>query len=108
MYREEVPWSARWSSITRAKSESIGSASSGFNSPQANINVNEMSAERSCAASRRPAKPLIILDNFADTSSAGSIIAFHTANDDFAASEPGLICGFGAGYSVGTVFVRKR
>ena len=51
---------------------------------------------------------MIILDEFANTSSAGSIIAFHRANDDFAAGELGLICSFGAGYSAGTVFVRKR
>jgi len=50
----------------------------------------------------------IILDEYANTSSAGSVIAFHTANEDFAAGELGLICSFGAGYSAGTVFVRKR
>ena len=33
-----------------------------------------------------------------------------TASDvaDFAPGETGLICSFGAGYSAGTVFVRKR
>ena len=51
---------------------------------------------------------VIILNDYANTSSAGSIIAFHKANDDFVADETGLICSFGAGYSAGTVFVRKR
>ena len=55
-----------------------------------------------------PGENVIILDTYANTCSAGSIIAFHTANDDFAAGDTGLICSFGAGYSVGTVFVRKR
>ena len=32
----------------------------------------------------------------------------YDAFDDFAAGETGLICSFGAGYSAGTVFVRKR
>ena len=41
-------------------------------------------------------------------SAAGSIIAFHRKNSDFSAGETGLICSFGAGYSAGTVFVRKR
>ena len=50
---------------------------------------------------------VIILDEFANTSSAGSIIAFHRKNDDFAPGETGLICSFGAGYSAGTVFVRR-
>ena len=44
----------------------------------------------------------------ATVAALGVIIAFHRANDDFARSETGLICSFGAGYSAGTVFVRKR
>jgi beta-ketodecanoyl-[acyl-carrier-protein] synthase len=51
---------------------------------------------------------VIILDDYANTSSAGSIIAFHLHNDGFVPGETGLICSFGAGYSAGTVFVRKR
>jgi beta-ketodecanoyl-[acyl-carrier-protein] synthase len=57
---------------------------------------------------REPGENVIILDEYANTSSAGSIIAFHKANDDFRPGETGLICSFGAGYSAGTVFVRKR
>jgi beta-ketodecanoyl-[acyl-carrier-protein] synthase len=75
---------------------------------QANINMNEMIGRRVLGRDPAPAENVIILDEFANTSSAGSIIAFHRANDDFAAGETGLICSFGAGYSAGTVFVRKR
>ena len=57
---------------------------------------------------REPDPGSVILDEYANTSSAGSIIAFHTANDDFAPGDLGLICSFGAGYSAGTVFVKKR
>ncbi|WP_410211214.1 beta-ketoacyl-ACP synthase III [Aquirhabdus sp.] len=49
----------------------------------------------------------IILDEFANTSSAGSIIAFHRNSQDFAVGEVGVICSFGAGYSIGSVIVRK-
>ena len=48
-----------------------------------------------------------MLDTYANTSSAGSIIAFHLNSDDLAAGDTGLICSFGAGYSAGTVFLRK-
>ena len=75
---------------------------------QANINMNEMIGKRVLGRDPAPGENVIILDEFANTSSAGSIIAFHRANDDFAAGETGLICSFGAGYSAGTVFVRKR
>jgi beta-ketodecanoyl-[acyl-carrier-protein] synthase len=75
---------------------------------QANINMNEMIGRRVLGREPAPDENVIILDEYANTSSAGSIIAFHKANDDFAAGETGLICSFGAGYSAGTVFVRKR
>jgi beta-ketodecanoyl-[acyl-carrier-protein] synthase len=74
---------------------------------QANINMNEMIGRKVLGREPRPGENVIILDTFANTSSAGSIIAFHTANDDFSAGERGLICSFGAGYSAGTVFVEK-
>ena len=75
---------------------------------QANINMNVMIGKRVLGREPTPAENVIILDEYANTSSAGSIIAFHKANNDFAAGETGLICSFGAGYSAGTVFVRKR
>ncbi len=75
---------------------------------QANINMNEMIGRKVLGRDPTPEENVIILDEYANTSSAGSIIAFHTANDDFVAGETGLICSFGAGYSAGTVFVRKR
>ncbi len=75
---------------------------------QANINMNEMIGRRVLGRDPTPEENVIILDTYANTSSAGSIIAFHRANSDFVAGETGLICSFGAGYSAGTVFVRKR
>jgi beta-ketodecanoyl-[acyl-carrier-protein] synthase len=75
---------------------------------QANINMNEMIGRRVLGRDPAPGENVIILDEYANTSSAGSIIAFHKANEDFQPGETGLICSFGAGYSAGTVFVRKR
>lgn len=75
---------------------------------QANINMNVMIGKRVLGREPTSEENVIILDEYANTSSAGSIIAFHKANDDFKAGETGLICSFGAGYSAGTVFVRKR
>ena len=48
-----------------------------------------------------------ILDTYANTSSAGSIIAFHLNSEDMGSGDKGVICSFGAGYSAGTVFVEK-
>jgi beta-ketodecanoyl-[acyl-carrier-protein] synthase len=75
---------------------------------QANINMNDLIGRKVLGRDPAPGENVIILDEFANTSSAGSIIAFHTASDGFALGDVGLICSFGAGYSVGSVFVRKR
>lgn len=48
-----------------------------------------------------------ILQDYANTSSAGSIIAFSKFSDDLKAGDHGVICSFGAGYSVGSVIVRR-
>ncbi len=48
-----------------------------------------------------------ILQDYANTSSAGSIIAFSKYSDDFEAGDLGIICSFGAGYSVGSVIVKR-
>ncbi len=75
---------------------------------QANINMNEMIGRKVLEREPDVSENVIILDTFANTSSAGSIIAFHTVSADLARGDTGLICSFGAGYSAGTVFVQKR
>lgn len=75
---------------------------------QANINMNELIGKRVLGREPEPGENVIILDDYANTSSAGSIIAFHLHNDGFKPGDTGLICSFGAGYSAGSVFVRKR
>jgi beta-ketodecanoyl-[acyl-carrier-protein] synthase len=49
----------------------------------------------------------IILDEYANTASAGSVIAFHAHRADLKAGDLGVICSFGAGYSIGSVVVRR-
>ena len=48
-----------------------------------------------------------ILQDYANTSSAGSIIAFSKYSADLEPGDVGLICSFGAGYSVGSVIVER-
>ena len=49
----------------------------------------------------------IILGGYANTAPAGSIIAFHHHRADLQRGDLGVNCSFGAGYSVGSVVVRK-
>ncbi|MFN5760077.1 MAG: beta-ketoacyl-ACP synthase III, partial [Sphingomonadaceae bacterium] len=74
---------------------------------QANTGMNRLIATKVLGHEPTPDDSPTVLDVYGNTSSAGSIIAFHQNNADFAAGEIGLICSFGAGYSAGTVFVRK-
>ncbi len=74
---------------------------------QANINMNDFIARRVLGRDPVPGESPVILDEYANTSSAGSIIAFHKYSDDLSPGDLGLICSFGAGYSAGTVIVRK-
>jgi beta-ketodecanoyl-[acyl-carrier-protein] synthase len=74
---------------------------------QANQGMNRLIAARVLGHEASEDESPTVLDTYANTSSAGSIIAFHKNSDDLVAGDAGVICSFGAGYSVGTVFVRK-
>jgi beta-ketodecanoyl-[acyl-carrier-protein] synthase len=73
---------------------------------QANLNMNQLIARRVLGRDATEQEAPVILDEYANTSSAGSIIAFHKHRADFAPGELGVICSFGAGYSIGNVVVR--
>ena len=74
---------------------------------QANAGMNRLIAQRVLGHEASEDESPTVLDTYGNTSSAGSIIAFHKHNADLSAGDTGLICSFGAGYSAGTVFVRK-
>jgi len=74
---------------------------------QANLNMNVLIAKKVLGKDVEIEQAPVVLDEYANTSSAGSIIAFHKHSDDFKNGETGLICSFGAGYSAGAIFVRR-
>ena len=74
---------------------------------QANKGMNRLIAARVLGHEASDDEGPTVLDRYANTSSAGSIIAFHLYHQDLKAGDVGLICSFGAGYSAGTVLIRK-
>ncbi len=74
---------------------------------QANRNMNDFIAKKVLGYEPDFDQQPTVLDEYANTSSAGSIIAFHKYKQDFKAGETGVICSFGAGYSAGSVIVRR-
>ncbi|MEQ9618411.1 MAG: beta-ketoacyl-ACP synthase III [Deltaproteobacteria bacterium] len=74
---------------------------------QANRHINGLIGKRIFGREATPEEVPIILDEYANTSSAGAIIAFNKHNKDLKKGDMGLICAFGAGYSIGSVLLRK-
>src|SRR5690606_10294864 len=65
---------------------------------QANLSMNEFIARKVLGRDATREEAPVVLDEYANTSSAGSIIAFHKHRGDFAVGDIGVISGFGAGY----------
>lgn len=74
---------------------------------QANLAMNQLIARRVLGRDATEQEAPVILDRYANTSSAGSIIAFHLCRDSLAQGDIGVVSSFGAGYSVGSVVVKK-
>ncbi|GAA0578439.1 beta-ketoacyl-ACP synthase III [Halomonas salifodinae] len=74
---------------------------------QANRHMNDLIARKVLGRDPTPEQAPVILDRYANTSSAGSIIAFHLHRDDLPSGALGVVCSFGAGYSAGSVILRK-
>ncbi|AHD08703.1 beta-ketoacyl-ACP synthase III [Phaeobacter gallaeciensis] len=74
---------------------------------QANKTMNDFIGKKVLGRTPEAGEQPNILQDYANTSSAGSIIAFSKYSDDLAAGDLGLICSFGAGYSVGSVILRR-
>ncbi|MCU9839239.1 beta-ketoacyl-ACP synthase III [Ruegeria sp. WL0004] len=75
---------------------------------QANKTMNDFIGKKVLGREPEPGEQPNILQDYANTSSAGSIIAFSQNSDDLTEGDLGLICSFGAGYSVGSVIVRRH
>ena len=74
---------------------------------QANANMNRLISSKVLGREATPEESPTVLDTYANTSSAGSIIAFSKYSDDMRPGDKGVICSFGAGYSVGSVLVER-
>ncbi|MEL6745198.1 MAG: beta-ketoacyl-ACP synthase III, partial [Pseudomonadota bacterium] len=74
---------------------------------QANKSMNDFIGRKVLGRTPEPQEQPNILQDYANTSSAGSVIAFSKHQDGLEAGDLAIICSFGAGYSVGNVIVRK-
>ncbi|HCG95185.1 MAG TPA: beta-ketoacyl-ACP synthase III [Halieaceae bacterium] len=74
---------------------------------QANKNMNELIARKVLGREPSDEESPTILDEYANTSSAGSVIAFKKYNEDFEPGDLGVLSSFGAGYSIGSIVLKR-
>ena len=74
---------------------------------QANKSMNDFIGKKVLGRIPRDHEQPNILQDYANTSSAGSIIAFSLYSEDMKSDEIGVLCSFGAGYSAGSIILKK-
>ena len=75
---------------------------------QANINMNTLISKRLLGREATLDEAPVVLDRYANTASAGSVIAFNLHHQDLQKGDYGILCSFGAGYSIGSLLIQKR
>lgn len=75
---------------------------------QANLNMNRLISEKLMGKQLSEHEAPVILDRYANTASAGSVVAFHEHQENMQPGDRGLLCSFGAGYSIGSLILEKR
>ncbi len=74
---------------------------------QANLGMNQLVMKKLLDTSTSNDLAPVILGEYANTASAGSVIAFHEHRADLQTGDLGVMCSFGAGYSIGSVVMQR-
>ncbi len=74
---------------------------------QANGTMNQWIARKVLGRDASVLEAPSELAEYANTSSSGSVIVFHLHRSGLEAGDLGVLCSFGAGYSIGSVLLRK-
>ena len=74
---------------------------------QANQNMNELIAKRILGREATATEAPLVLAEYGNTASAGSLIAFALHNQDLPAGSLGVMASFGAGYSLGSLVLER-
>ena len=74
---------------------------------QANQHMNDFVAKALLGKDFTRDQAPLVLDEFGNTGSAGSVIAFHRYSEDLPIGAQGLLCSFGAGYSAGLAVLER-
>jgi len=75
---------------------------------QANQSMNELIMKYIYGREATRAEAPLILDEYGNTASAGSLIAFTHHHEDLPAGTYGMMASFGAGYSLGSLLLQRQ
>ena len=107
MFRDVTPWVG---AVVSAQLQKINLSATDLKRlwlHQANAKMNSLIATKLLGHRPSADEMPLILDEFANTSSAGSVLAMHM-HKDIASGNYALLCAFGAGYSLGSAVLRMR
>ena len=107
VFKEVCPMAAEHMTRHLAEHDLLPAGVRRFWLHQANLSMNQLIGRKLLGHDATADDAPVILDEFGNTASAGSIISFHRHHEDFKAGDVGMICSFGAGYSIGSVVVRR-
>ena len=108
VFKEVVPLASKFITEHLAANELEPAQISRYWLHQANQKLNEVVAEWVLGRTATRAEAPIILDEYGNTASAGSLIAFSKHSEDLPAGSYGIMCSFGAGYSLGSLILQRR
>jgi beta-ketodecanoyl-[acyl-carrier-protein] synthase len=100
-FKDVVAWVSELLAAHLAQQQLSPSQIKRFWLHQANLNMNLLIMKKILGHDPEALRAPIILDRFANTSSAGSLVAFHEYQQDLQAGDLGVLSSFGAGYSAG-------
>ena len=107
VFKDVVPMAAKFIAEHLAAAGVAPTTVSRYWLHQANRNMNDLIAQRLLGREATTLEAPLILEEYANTASAGSVIAFSKYNDDLPAGAYGLMASFGAGYSLGSLLLRR-
>lgn len=107
VFKDVVPLAAKFIGDHLAAHELEPAAVARYWLHQANQNMNELISQRILGRAATREEAPLILDEYGNTASAGSLIAFSKFNDDLPTGAYGMMASFGAGYSLGSLLLQR-
>jgi beta-ketodecanoyl-[acyl-carrier-protein] synthase len=108
VFKDVVPLAAKFITDHLAAHDLVPEQAGRYWLHQANQSMNELIAKRILGRDATREEAPIIIDEFGNTASAGSLIAFSQHNRDLPAGTFGVMASFGAGYSLGSLVLQRQ